>query len=72
MPKHPDRRDAKLIECGTSSHTEIWMKMQEESNKMGIINTFDMEKFFDKESLMDIMYALWKKAGIDEKDYRMW
>ena len=47
---------------------KIWMKMLEESNRMGIINTFDMEKFFDKESLMDIMYTLWKKAGIDEKD----
>ena len=31
-----------------------------------------MEKFFDKESLIDIMYTLCKKAGIDEKDYRMW
>ena len=51
---------------------KILMKMLEESNKMGIINTFDMEKFFDKESLMDIMYTLWKKAGIDEKHYRMW
>ena len=29
---------------------KIWMKMLEESNKMGIINTFDMEKFFDKKS----------------------
>ena len=28
--------------------------MLEESNKMGIINTFDMEKFFDKKSLMEI------------------
>ena len=31
-----------------------------------------MEKFFDKESLLDIMYTLCTKAGIDEKDYRMW
>ena len=44
------------------------MKMLEESNRMGIIKTFDMEFFFNKESLMDIMYTLWKKAGIDEKD----
>ena len=51
---------------------KICMKMLEESNRMGIINTYDMEKFFNKESLMDIMYTLWKKAGIDEKDYRMW
>ena len=46
--------------------------MLEESNKMGIINTFDMEKFSDKESLMDIMYTMSKKAGISDKDYRMW
>ena len=51
---------------------KIWMKTLEESNRMGIINTFDMEKFFDKESLIDIMYTLCKKAGIDEKDYRLW
>ena len=31
-----------------------------------------MENFFDKEILMDIMHKLCKKAGIDEKDYRMW
>ena len=46
--------------------------MLEESNRTGIINIFDMEKLFDKESLMAIMYTLWKKAGIDEKDYRLW
>ena len=49
---------------------KIWMKMLEESNRLGIINTFDMEKFFDKESLMDIMYTLCKKAGIDEKELK--
>ena len=38
----------------------------------GIINTSDMEKFFNKESLLDIMYTLSTKADIDEKDYRMW
>ena len=48
------------------------MKTLEESHHMGVINTFDMEKFFDKESLIDIMYTLCTKAGIDEKDYRMW
>ena len=51
---------------------KIWMKTLEESNRMGIINTLDIEKIFDKECLMDIMYTLWKKAGIDEKDYRLW
>ena len=31
-----------------------------------------MEKFFDKESLIDIMFTLKKKADIDDKDYRLW
>ena len=31
-----------------------------------------MEKFFDKESLIDSMYTLKKEANIDEKDYRLW
>ena len=44
---------------------KIWMKTLEESNRMGFINTFNMENFFDKESLLDIMYTLCKKAGID-------
>ena len=51
---------------------KTWMRMLEESKKMGVINTYDMEKFFDKESLIDTMYALSKKAGISDKDYRMW
>ena len=38
----------------------------------GIIQTFDMEKFFDKESLLDTMVTLKEKAKIDNKDYRMW
>ena len=41
--------------------------MLEESKGIGIINTFDMEKFFDKESLIDIMFT-----DISDKDYRMW
>ena len=31
-----------------------------------------MEKFFDKESLLDTMYTLKTKADIDNKDYRLW
>lgn len=40
--------------------------MLEESKGIGIINTFDMEKFFDKESLIDIMFTLSKRAEISE------
>ena len=31
-----------------------------------------MEKFFDKESLLDTMHTLNKKAKISGKDYRLW
>ena len=48
---------------------KTWMRMLEESKGIGIINTFDMEKFFDKESLIDIMFTLSKKADISDKDY---
>ena len=51
---------------------KTWMKLKESSKTAGIIQTFDMEKFFDKESLLDTMVTLKNKAGIDSKDYRMW
>ena len=31
-----------------------------------------MEKLFDKESLIDVMYTLHKEAKICDKDYRLW
>ena len=31
-----------------------------------------MEKFFDKESLIDTLNALYVEGDISEKDYRMW
>ena len=49
-----------------------WMLMKEEKKCNGIFQTFDMEKFFDKESLMDVMYTLHKEAKICDKDYRLW
>ena len=51
---------------------KTWMKVKEEKKESGIIQTFDMEKFFDKESLLDTMYTLKTKADIDNKDYRLW
>ena len=51
---------------------KTWMKVKEETKEPGIIQTFDMEKFFDKESLLDTMYTLKTKAKIDNKDYRLW
>ena len=51
---------------------KTWMKVKEETKEAGIIQTFDMEKFFDKESLVDTMFTLKTKADIDNKDYRLW
>ena len=51
---------------------KIWMKQNEQLKKPGIFNTFDMAKFFDKESLIDCMYSLSKYAKIDNKSYRIW
>ena len=46
--------------------------MKEESESNGMFQTFDMEKFFDKESLLDVMYTLSKEAKISDKDYSLW
>ena len=51
---------------------KTWMMMKDESKINGIFKTFAMEKFFDKESLMDVMYTLNKEAKICDKDYRLW
>ena len=51
---------------------KTWMMDKETKKEGGIFQTFDMSKFFDKESLLDCMYALNKKAKIDNKSYRLW
>ena len=42
--------------------------MKEEKKETGIYQVFDMEKFFDKESVLDTMHTLYKKAKISDKD----
>ena len=46
--------------------------MKEEKKETGIFQALDMEKFFDKESLLDTMQTLNKKAKISDKDYKLW
>ena len=49
------------------------MKQIEENDSEGVVSFYDMAKFFDKESLLDCMNTLNKKAQIDaNKSYRMW
>jgi len=43
---------------------KTWMKQIEENKSEGIVSLFDMFKFFDKESLLDCMDTLNKKAKI--------
>jgi len=51
---------------------KTWMKYKEENKLGGILCTFDMSKFFDKEPLRDIMNVLREWAKIDNKCYRLW
>ena len=51
---------------------KTWMKSKEQFRSNGIFQVFDMSKFFDKESLLDCMYTLNKKANIDHKCYKIW
>ena len=44
----------------------------EVNNGSGIFQGFDREKFFDKESLIDTLNALYGQGDIFDKDYRMW
>ena len=51
---------------------KTWMAKLEQGKLNGIFQTFDLSKFFDKESLVDAMFTLKTKVGICDKDYRMW
>ena len=51
---------------------KTWMLMKEEKKCNGIFQTFNMEKFFDKECLMDVMNTLHEEAKICDEEYRLW
>ena len=65
---------------GKAGHSSIehlvliktWMLNMEVNNGHGIFQGFDMEKFFEKESLFDTLNALYVSGNISDKDYRMW
>ena len=50
---------------------KTWMKQIEENKSEGIVSLFDMSRFLDKESLLNCMDTINKKAKIDAKSYRM-
>ena len=49
-----------------------WMRQKEVKKENGIFCCYDMQKFFDKESLKDCMDTLNTRAGVDPKSYRLW
>ena len=51
---------------------KTWMKMKETRKENGIFQVFDMEKFFDKESLVDALHTASIKGDISDKSYRLW
>ena len=65
---------------GKAGHSSIehliliktWMLNMEVNNGSGIFQVFDMDNFFDKESLIDTLNALYVEGNISDKDYRMW
>ena len=48
------------------------MKTNQVGETTCIFEAFDMEKFFDKEGLIDTLYTMYKEGKIAESDYRMW
>ena len=48
------------------------MLYMEVNNGSGIFQGIDKETFFDKESLIDTLNALYVEGNISDKDYRIW
>ena len=48
------------------------MKTNETRKTICIFEAFDMEKFFDKEGLIDTLHTMLTKGKIFITDYRMW
>ena len=48
------------------------MKNLEEKKDNGVFQSFDLEKFFDKEILIDTIDTIKREAKISDKDYRLW
>ena len=48
------------------------MKTNETGGTVCIFEAFDMEKFFDKEGLIDTLHTMLTKGKISMSDYRMW
>ena len=51
---------------------KTWMKTNQVGETTCIFEAFDMEKFFDKEGLIDTLHTMYTQGKIAKSDYRMW
>ena len=51
---------------------KTWMKTNKTGGTVCIFKAFYMEKFFDKEGLIDTLHTMLTKGKISMSDYRMW
>ena len=51
---------------------KTWMKTNEVGETTCIFEAFYMEKFFDKEGLIDTLHTMYTQGKIAKSDYRMW
>ena len=51
---------------------KTWIKTNEVGVTVCIFETFDMEKFFGKEGLIDSLHSMDTKSKIAMSDYRIW
>ena len=51
---------------------KTWMKINEIKGLIGIFHALDIEKFFDKEGLIDTLYTMYRRGKISEKVCRIW
>ena len=76
ITKHcPDMQIGGMKGHTSSEHlivVKTWMKTNQVGETTCIFEAFDMEKFFDKEGLIDTLYTMYTEGKIAESDYRMW
>ena len=75
IPACPRIQIGGMPESSSTEHLvtkKTWMTKLEAKKVNGVFQMFDLEKFFDKESLIVTMCTLKEKAQITDKDYRLW
>ena len=68
LPKYATRVYKKKSSTEHLIVVKTWMKTNETSNTTCILHAFDMEKFLDKEGLIDTLHTMYTKGKILVKD----